>query len=179
MDDIDRAVRHILTLKFASGLFDDRAIVPVPENAGKGVLDSPAHRQLALEAATQGVVLLQNGIQKSTSSLATHGASPASASASSPPLSFSASPAPVLPITNLASQKVALFGPVAKDEGVRPFYIIHAPIHTRTFTAARHVYIHEFTRAHPTGTRIAPPLPRTLNLHPAFSPSLHRLGTLP
>jgi hypothetical protein len=74
-----------------------------------------------LEAATQGVVLLQNGIQKSTSLLATHEASPTSPSASSP-LAFSASPAPVLPLTNLGSQKVALFGPVAKDEGVRPLY---------------------------------------------------------
>ena len=47
----------MLTQKFATGLFDEPYRGP---GANLEVLDSPAHRQLALEAAEQGIVLLTN-----------------------------------------------------------------------------------------------------------------------
>lgn len=58
MDDVDRAVRRQLSLRFRLGEFD-------PEQdpyAGIGwdVVDSPAHRALALRAATESVVLMKN-----------------------------------------------------------------------------------------------------------------------
>lgn len=58
MDDVDRAVRRQLSLRFRLGEFD-------PESdpyAGIGweVVNSPAHQELALRAATESVVLLKN-----------------------------------------------------------------------------------------------------------------------
>jgi hypothetical protein len=46
----------VLTMKFAAGLFDS----PITPEEGLAVLNSPPHRQLALEAARQGVVLALN-----------------------------------------------------------------------------------------------------------------------
>ena len=52
--DLDAVVARVLQQKFAAGLFDSGPIDP----AGASILDSAPHRQLALEAATQGVALL-------------------------------------------------------------------------------------------------------------------------
>ena len=58
--DIDRALGRLLLARFKLGMFDPPARVkyaqiPYSEN------DSPAHRQLALEAARRSIVLLKNG----------------------------------------------------------------------------------------------------------------------
>jgi len=59
MADIDRALGRLLTARFKLGMFDPPARVryaqiPYSEN------DSPAHRQLAIEAARRSIVLLKN-----------------------------------------------------------------------------------------------------------------------
>jgi beta-glucosidase len=54
---IDRAVRRVLELKFRLGLFD-HAYVDVPRV--RQIVHSPAHRQLALQLAREGIVLLKN-----------------------------------------------------------------------------------------------------------------------
>ncbi|HWR52104.1 MAG TPA: glycoside hydrolase family 3 C-terminal domain-containing protein, partial [Bryobacteraceae bacterium] len=54
---VDRAVRRILTQKFRLGLFEKPYVDP--EFAEKGV-DRAGHRQLSLEAAREGIVLLKN-----------------------------------------------------------------------------------------------------------------------
>jgi beta-glucosidase len=57
--DLDQAVKHVLTAKFAAGLFEQ----PMADLAGKQWLDLPAHRALAKEAAEQSLVLLKNDNQ--------------------------------------------------------------------------------------------------------------------
>jgi beta-glucosidase len=57
--DLDVALRRIFQLRFKLGQFDPAsrvpyAAIPISEN------DSPAHNQLALEAARKGIVLLEN-----------------------------------------------------------------------------------------------------------------------
>jgi beta-glucosidase len=54
--DVDELVTHVLTQKFAAGLFDS----PQTPAAWTARLNSPAHQQLAYEAAAQGAVLLKN-----------------------------------------------------------------------------------------------------------------------
>ncbi|PTX92291.1 glycoside hydrolase family 3 C-terminal domain-containing protein [Opitutus sp. ER46] len=57
--DLDRALRHLFTLRFRLGMFDSADRVPwakTPESA----VDAPEHDQLALEAARQSLVLLKN-----------------------------------------------------------------------------------------------------------------------
>ncbi len=57
--DIDRAISRIYTTRFKLGMFDPPEQVPfttIPES----VINSPAHRQLAHEAALKSVVLLKN-----------------------------------------------------------------------------------------------------------------------
>ena len=54
---IDTSVRRILAAKFALGLFEDPFTDP---EAWKPVLRSPANLEVALDAATQSVVLAQN-----------------------------------------------------------------------------------------------------------------------
>lgn len=56
METLDNAVRNVLKLKFEMGLFDN-PYLPVPE----GPMDyHVAHRELALQTAREGVVLLKN-----------------------------------------------------------------------------------------------------------------------
>lgn len=55
--DLDKAVSHVLTQKFAMRLFDKAQSVPT--DAIK-ILDAPQHRTLALEAAEQSITLLIN-----------------------------------------------------------------------------------------------------------------------
>lgn len=54
--DVEAAVAHVLTQKFAAGLFDS----PFASPDNLGLLDSPAHRALARDAAAQSIVLLKN-----------------------------------------------------------------------------------------------------------------------
>jgi beta-glucosidase len=57
---IDQAVRRVLTAKFKLGLFDNPYVDP---KAAAKLNDSPAHRQLALQAARESIVLLKNDRQ--------------------------------------------------------------------------------------------------------------------
>jgi beta-glucosidase len=57
--EIDRALKRLLAMRFRLGMFDPAELVPyakIPFSAN----DSPAHRQLALEAARESIVLLKN-----------------------------------------------------------------------------------------------------------------------
>ncbi len=57
--DIDRSLRRLFTLRFKLGQFDPPEQVPY-RNIPISENDSPAHDQLALEAARQSLVLLKN-----------------------------------------------------------------------------------------------------------------------
>jgi beta-glucosidase len=57
--DIDRALRRLLTARFRLGLFDPPASVPY-SRVSPAENDSGAHRQLALRAAQEAIVLLKN-----------------------------------------------------------------------------------------------------------------------
>jgi beta-xylosidase len=54
---VDRAVAHILRLKFLTGLFDDPSVDP--EYAEK-ITNNAEHQQLALKAAHEAIILLKN-----------------------------------------------------------------------------------------------------------------------
>lgn len=56
---IDQALRRILRIRFRLGEFDPPQLVPY-KKLGKEEIDSPAHRQLALRAARESIVLLAN-----------------------------------------------------------------------------------------------------------------------
>lgn len=56
-EDIDRAVSRVLRVKFKLGLFDNPLVDPAE---AARINDCPEHRQLALEAARQLIVLLKN-----------------------------------------------------------------------------------------------------------------------
>ncbi|WP_416517802.1 glycoside hydrolase family 3 N-terminal domain-containing protein [Bifidobacterium asteroides] len=56
--DLDRAVKHILALKFRMGLFEDPRL-PDPE-AQKVIINSTEHQELNLQVAQESVVLLKN-----------------------------------------------------------------------------------------------------------------------
>jgi len=56
---IDRAVRRLFTARFRLGMFDPSEQVPYAQIPYE-VLDSPTHRQLALQAARESIVLLKN-----------------------------------------------------------------------------------------------------------------------
>ncbi len=56
---IDLSVKRLFTARMKLGMFDPPALVPysaIPES----VIDSPAHRQVALQAARESIVLLKN-----------------------------------------------------------------------------------------------------------------------
>jgi beta-glucosidase len=53
---VDEAVRHILTVKYQLGLFDD----PLRGMESKTVIGSPESRQVSLEAARESITLLKN-----------------------------------------------------------------------------------------------------------------------
>ena len=57
-EDLDRAVKHILALKFRMGLFEDPRL-PDPE-AQKAIINSPEHQELNLQVAQESAVLLKN-----------------------------------------------------------------------------------------------------------------------
>ena len=57
-EDLDRAVRHILALKFRMGLFEDPRLPDV--QAQRAVINSPEHQELNLQVAQESAVLLKN-----------------------------------------------------------------------------------------------------------------------
>jgi beta-glucosidase len=57
--EVDRALRRVLRVRFRLGEFDPPEMVPY-KKIGKEEIDSPAHRQLALRAARESIVLLRN-----------------------------------------------------------------------------------------------------------------------
>ena len=57
--DINRALARVLTVRFLLGEFDPPKSVPY-SNIAPSVLNSPAHQQLALQAARESIVLLKN-----------------------------------------------------------------------------------------------------------------------
>ena len=57
MDDLDRAVRNVLRLKFQMGLFENPYVDP---NLAAKVVRSKEHKELARQVAHEGVVLLKN-----------------------------------------------------------------------------------------------------------------------
>ncbi len=57
--DVDQALRRVLTIRFRLGEFDPPGMVPYTR-LGPEVIDSPAHRQLALKTAQESIVLLAN-----------------------------------------------------------------------------------------------------------------------
>jgi beta-glucosidase len=58
-DDINQSLRRVLTVRFRLGEFDPPDMVPYSK-LGPDVIDSPAHRQLALRQAQESIVLLTN-----------------------------------------------------------------------------------------------------------------------
>lgn len=56
---IDESLRRVLTIRFRLGEFDPPDMVPY-NKLGPDVIDSPAHRQLALRTARESIVLLAN-----------------------------------------------------------------------------------------------------------------------
>jgi beta-glucosidase len=57
--EIDEAVRRLFTVRFRLGMFDPPDTVPY-SRIPYGVVDSPEHRDLALRAARESIVLLKN-----------------------------------------------------------------------------------------------------------------------
>jgi len=57
--DIDQSLRRVLNIRFRLGEFDPPDMVPYSK-LGPEVIDSPAHRQLALRTAQESIVLLNN-----------------------------------------------------------------------------------------------------------------------
>jgi beta-glucosidase len=57
--DVDTALRRLLTARFKLGMFDPPAMVPYA-NTPESEIDSAPHRELALKAARESMVLLKN-----------------------------------------------------------------------------------------------------------------------
>lgn len=57
IEDVDRLVRRVLTMKFRVGLFENPYVDP---QATTAIFDNPEQRQLAREAAQKSIVLLKN-----------------------------------------------------------------------------------------------------------------------
>jgi beta-glucosidase len=57
--DIDQSLRRVLNIRFRLGEFDPPGMVPYSKY-GPEIIDSPAHRQLALRTAQESIVLLTN-----------------------------------------------------------------------------------------------------------------------
>jgi beta-glucosidase len=58
-EDVDRAVERLFTARLKLGMFDPPEMVPYAQ-IPYSVNDSPAHRELALQAARESIVLLKN-----------------------------------------------------------------------------------------------------------------------
>lgn len=57
--DIDQALRRIMRVRFRLGEFDPPAMVPY-KRISPSIIDSPAHRRVALRMAREAIVLLRN-----------------------------------------------------------------------------------------------------------------------
>ncbi len=57
--DVDTSLRRLLTARFKLGMFDPPSMVPYA-NTPESEIDSPVHRELALQAARESMVLLKN-----------------------------------------------------------------------------------------------------------------------
>lgn len=57
--EIDQSLRRVLTVRFRLGEFDSPEMIPYSK-LGPDVIDSPAHRTLALRTAQESIVLLAN-----------------------------------------------------------------------------------------------------------------------
>jgi hypothetical protein len=95
VEDVDRSTSRLLKKCFQLGLFDPVNMVPYARY-GREQLDSVNSRQLALEGATQSIVLLKNDPTSQLAQLPTAAAA-------------AAAPTPLLPLA--ASTKVAVIGP--------------------------------------------------------------------
>lgn len=60
--ELDVAIKRLFTARFKLGLFDKASAVPYA-NIPYSVVESPAHKKLALEAARKSIVLLKNSNQ--------------------------------------------------------------------------------------------------------------------
>ena len=101
----------MLTQKFAIGAFDTPY---VNETAYKSILDKPAHRALALESAEQGIVLLKNGPNPALTETETATATATAPATASAHGGDDAVQTP-LPIADLATKAIGLFGPLASS----------------------------------------------------------------
>ena len=64
--DIDTALMRTLPMVFRLGKVDPPSFSPSISSLGPRDVDTPAHRQLALEAALQAVILLRNNVSATT-----------------------------------------------------------------------------------------------------------------
>ena len=58
--DLDTALRRLFRAQMRLGVYDPRQRLPWAGYTYEGIVDSPKHRQLALEAARKSIVLLKN-----------------------------------------------------------------------------------------------------------------------
>lgn len=70
--DVNGALAHTLTVQMRLGMFDGEPSRQPFGNLGPNDVCTPAHQQLALEAARQGIVLLQNRARSLPLSTARH-----------------------------------------------------------------------------------------------------------
>lgn len=58
--DVNNALANLITVQMRLGMFDGDPSAQLYGNLGPNDVCTPAHKQLALEAARQGIVLLKN-----------------------------------------------------------------------------------------------------------------------
>lgn len=104
LDDLRAAALQFLPWAFHYGVMDPPERQPY-KRLGAADVDTPAHRQLALEAAVQSAVLLQNNATSSSSS----------AAAAANGAAANGAGAPVLPLAAASLRRIALIGPLANE----------------------------------------------------------------
>ncbi len=157
---IDTAVKRLFTARFELGLFDGGihgAGVGTYGQIGMSENDSAAHRELALKAARESMVLLKNGVER---------VSQAGVTASS------ADNRKTLPLEAAHLKTIAVIGPNAASltalEGnynAQPSHpVLPVDAIGQTFTGAKVLY----AQGSPYAEQVMLPAPRTL-FHPVFS----------
>ncbi len=162
--EIDTAVKRLFTARFELGLFDDPsnvkyARIPFSED------NSPAHQQLALEAAGKSIVLLKNdGILplKKSATIAVIG--PNAASLAAIEGNYNAVPSnPVLPLEGMqqlfgtAHVKYAQGSPYVSELTLPvPPSALHPAIHSRQFGLKAEYFNNVDFQGAPAVTRIDP-----------------------